>query len=147
MNIGDKTTATMAARPVWNDTGVVLDRGLYRYRLTRHRPVDRLVPSTAGQLATRALTSIMRLAEGARRVPADPGSHSSAPSRVIAPSQFPIAAELHYQPARTGRAHLLRQRRAWLLLEQQRPGGADHRASWTNTNYFDLKKSRSRWRG
>jgi hypothetical protein len=100
VNIGDKTTATMAARPVWNDTGVVLDEGCTYHLSATGEWVDWTIKCGPGGYPSPNV--IMRLAEKLRRAPADPWFALIGAIDRDRSAQFLIAAECQYHPTRTG---------------------------------------------
>jgi hypothetical protein len=100
VQIGQKTTVTVAARPLWNDTGVVLDQG-HRYRFTATGQwIDWYI--NCGPAGYPSPNLVMRLGEGARRVPNQPWFALIGAIARDSSSQFPIGAGCNYQAASGG---------------------------------------------
>ncbi len=100
MEIGQKVTVTVAARRLWNDTGVVLEQGrTYRFTATGEW-VDAW--NRCGPDGYASNNVFLRLAEWARRDPPEPwfaliGAHAHDLS-----TQFAIGAGSECQPRHTG---------------------------------------------
>jgi hypothetical protein len=100
MEVGEKTTVTVAAKPPWNDTGVRLEAGR-TYRMSALGEwVDWRIP--CGPAGYPSPNPIMRLAERFRRAPVDPWFALIGAMDRNSSSQFLIGAEYVYRPTRSG---------------------------------------------
>jgi len=100
VEIGQKVTVPVAARRLWNDTGVVLEQG-HTYRFTA---VGKWVDAwnRCGPEGYASNNVFMRLAERARRVPSEPWfALIGAQARDLS-TRFAIGVGSECQPRQTG---------------------------------------------